>query len=166
MLRNESYSEKYRHRYHHPWFRLWWADAYATIHAHSGGGISEIVILKLDSDGTYQWHTFYGTDSYDEGHGIAIDGNNNVCVVGSSNAAWDGPSGEAPVLAHNDNHTIMILKLDSNGVYQWHTFHGSESYERGEDIAIDSINNIYVVGSSSGDWPSVMSSVECRIKSG
>ncbi|MDD3815181.1 MAG: SBBP repeat-containing protein [Desulfocapsaceae bacterium] len=121
------------------------SGAVPPIHAHSGGGNSEIVIFKLNSNGIYQWHTFYGTVSFDEGHGIAIDTSNNVYVTGRSDVAWDGPLGETPL---NSSGGSVVIKLDSDGAYQWHTFHGSTSNARSNGIATDASNNVYVTGQS------------------
>ena len=34
----------------------------APLHAHSGGPAYDMFVLKLDTNGAYQWHTFYGAD--------------------------------------------------------------------------------------------------------
>ena len=44
----------------------------------------DIFVLKLNSSGTYQWHTFYGSSSDDYGYGIVTDGSGNVYVTGYS----------------------------------------------------------------------------------
>ena len=61
----------------------------------------------------------------DAGYGIAIDGSGNVYVTGVSNATWNGPAGQSPLHAHSGGYDIFVLKLDSSGAYQWHTFYGS-----------------------------------------
>jgi len=104
-------------------------------------------------DPTCVWHTFYGSSSYDDGFGIAVDGSGNVYVVGSSGATWNGPTGQSPIHAYSGANEIFVLKLNSSGTYQWHTFYGSSSgNDNGSDIAIDSSSNIYVVGSSGATW--------------
>ena len=95
------------------------------LHAYSGG--YDIFVLKLNSSGAYQWHTFYGSSGDDSGHGIAVDGSGNVYVTGYSDATWNGPAGQNPLHAYSGGYDIFVLKLNSSGAYQWHTFYGSSS---------------------------------------
>ena len=114
------------------------------LHAHSGS--YDIFVLKLDSSGSYQWHTFYGSSGHDDGSGIATDGSGNVYVTGESDATWNGPTGQIPLHAHSGSYDIVVLKLDSSGSYQWHTFYGSSGYDDGNGIATDGSGNVYVTG--------------------
>ena len=72
----------------------------APLHAHSGGTY-DIFVLKLNSSGAYQWHTFYGSASNDDGHALAVDTGGNVYVTGESDATWNGPAGQAPLHAYS-----------------------------------------------------------------
>lgn len=112
----------------------------------------DIVIIKLDSNGTYQWHTFFGGTDRDRAYDLALDSGGNVYVSGSSNVAWNGPGTTSPINAFGTNEEIVIIKLNSSGAYQWHTFYGSNWYEKGRSIAIDSLNNVYVTGATYYAW--------------
>jgi len=125
-------------------------DGVNPLHVHSGG--ADIVVLKLGSNGTYQWHTFYGTSSSDGGHGIALDGSTNVYVTGVSYESWQGDDGVNPLHAYSGSIEIVVLKLDSNGTYQWHTFYGSGAWDYGYAIAVDMNGNVYVSGYSDATW--------------
>ncbi len=51
-----------------------------------------------------------------------MDGSGNVYVTGNSSATWG-----TPLHAHSGDSEasdIFVLKLDSGGAYQWHTFYG------------------------------------------
>ncbi|MGQ9860141.1 MAG: SBBP repeat-containing protein [Thermodesulfobacteriota bacterium] len=123
----------------------------APLHSHSGGGF-DIVVLKLFADGTYQWHTFYGSTGTDYGSGIAMDGSGNVYVSGFSGSTWKGPNNEDPKNAHSGDSDIVVLKLNSNGAYQWHTFYGSGNDDFGNGIAVDGSGDVYVTGWSWATW--------------
>ena len=120
------------------------------LHAYSGG--SDIFVLKLYSSGAYQWHTFYGSGGFDPGSGIAVDGSGNVYVTGTSTDTWNGPAGQSPLHAHSGGPDIFVLKLNSSGAYQWHTFYGSSGGDDGLGIAVDGNGNVYVTGYSYATW--------------
>ncbi len=119
----------------------------SPLNAHSGN--FDVVVLKLDNNGAYQWHTFYGSSSDDQGWDIALDGRGNVYVTGTCNATWG-----VPLNAHGGSDDIFVLKLDGSGTYQWHAFYGSSSYDGGVGIALDGSGNVYVTGSSYATWGS------------
>ncbi len=120
------------------------------LHAHSGS--DDITVLKLTSAGAYLWHTFYGSYSGDSGYGIAVAGG-NVYVAGQSFFSWTGPSpSDTPRHAHSGNDDIVVLKLDSAGTYQWHTFYGSDDWDYSRGIVADGSGGVYTVGYSSLTW--------------
>jgi hypothetical protein len=122
----------------------------SPLHAYSGD--HDTFVLKLDSSGTYQWHTFYGSSDSEDGYGISTDGNGNVYVTGSSGGTWNGPAGQGPLHAFTGNADTFVLKLDGGGAYQWHTFYGSSGYAISYGVALDRTGNVYVTGSSGGTW--------------
>jgi hypothetical protein len=136
----------------------------APLHAHTG--YNDIVVLKLDSSGAYQWHTFYGSVDYDEGNGIAVDISDSIYIVGNSWSSWNGPAGQAPLHAHNGFYDIDVLKLDASGAYQWHTFYGSTNDDWGEGIAVDGSGGVYITGSGVSSWNGPAGQVPLHAHSG
>jgi hypothetical protein len=118
------------------------------LNAFTGG--YDVFLLKLDSSGAYQWHTFYGSTGDDAGNGIAVDGSGNVYVIGVSSADW-GIS-ENRINGHSGGDDIFVIKLNSNGERLWHTFLGSVNDDGGVAIAVDSGGNTYITGSSTATW--------------
>lgn len=116
----------------------------APSNTYQGG--FDVFVLKLNSSGQYQWHTFYGSVNEDCGNAITLDSSGSVYVTGYSQQTWDGPGKEAPIYAHSGLNDIFLLKLGSGGEYQWHTFYGSESDDYGNGLIVDSLGNIYVTG--------------------
>jgi hypothetical protein len=135
------------------------ADPVDPLNAYSGS--TDIFVLKLDRNGTYLWHTFYGSSGADSGNGIALDSSGGIHVTGQSDLTWTGPAGELPSNLHSINHSatvnsdIFILKLNSSGAYQRHTFYGADDNDSaGNGITADSSGYIYVTGSSYAPWGS------------
>jgi hypothetical protein len=127
------------------------------LNAYTGG--NEIFVLKLNSLGAYQWHTFYGSSDPDQSYAIAVDSAKNVYVTGISNLTWSGPgvcstpgTSPCPLNAYNNSEDIFVLKLNTSGAYQWHTFFGSADSDQGRGIALDSSSNVYVTGHSNLTW--------------
>jgi hypothetical protein len=128
-------------------------DNTSPLHAYSGD--YDVVVIKLNSLGAYQWHTFYGaapTDSEngdDEAADIVVDANGNVYVTGYSDRTWQGVGNTEPLNPHGLSEDMFILKLNSDGAYQWHTFYQSG---RAKAIALNSAADVYVTGYSTEEW--------------
>lgn len=121
------------------------------LHEHSGGGYSwDLTVLRLDLNGAYQWHTFYGSSSSDYASDVVIN-SGGVYVVGRSNAAWGGPSGQAPLRPYSGDFDITVLKLNANGDYQWHAFYGSTGVDSMGKIAVSG-NSVLITGRSDTAW--------------
>jgi len=129
-----------------------WNGPGATAPLNSHSGSWDIVIVKLSSGGAYQWHTFLGSGNNDYGHSLALDSSGNIYVTGESAATWNGPGTTAPLNNHAGNTDIVVVKLNSSGVYQWHTFMGSGWSDVGFGMTVDSSGNVYIAGESNGTW--------------
>jgi hypothetical protein len=119
---------------------------------HAPSGSLDVVIMKLDPHGNYQWHTFYGASDGDGAKGIAVDPDGNVYVTGFSIIAWNGPQDELPRHAFDNYWNLFVLKLDSQGAYQWHTFYGYDDTNMGCGIALDGLGGVYAAGQSYTAW--------------
>lgn len=128
----------------------------SPLHAYSGD--YDILVMKLNNQGKYLWHTYYGAshdsslDGDDEGNSIAVDGSGNVYVTGYSDRNWLGADNTAPLNAHGgDAEYMFVLKLNSSGAYQWHTFYQPG---RANALAVDGSSNVYITGYASATWGS------------
>jgi hypothetical protein len=117
------------------------------------GGLGDAFIVKLNSSGARVWNTFLGGGGWDLGYGIALDGNQNIYVVGTSvamdtsDASWG-----TPLRGFTGFDDAFVAKLDANGSLAWNTFLGGNGSDGGIDIALDRERNVYIAGSSTHSW--------------
>ncbi|HTO99911.1 MAG TPA: SBBP repeat-containing protein [Anaerolineales bacterium] len=113
-------------------------------------------------DATLTWNTFLGGSMYDEGaQSIAVDGDGNTYVVGSSQAAWSCDPTPCTVRAFTGGAATysngFVAKLDANGNLLWNTFQGSyPGYNETNGVAVDNSGGLYITGWSTqyiaGNW--------------
>jgi hypothetical protein len=112
----------------------------------------DIMVLKLNSAGEYRWHTFYGSSNIDYGYSITSDVFGDIYVSGTSDDTWEGPGSTQPLNPHTGGYDIVVVKLNSAGAYQWHTFYGSPSEDIGYAVSSDWLGNLYVTGDACANW--------------
>jgi hypothetical protein len=106
---------------------------------------SEIVIVKYSQDTNIQWTTRIGgtNGSIRQESNIAVDVLGNIYVTGSFNGTIDFNGIRISTLRYL---AFFIAKYHSDGTIEWvHKVEGNDNC-LGLDIAVDSINNIYVCG--------------------
>ena len=97
--------------------------------AVSGG--ADLLLIKYNSSGTFQWQRYLGGSTDDEGMGITIDSSDNIYVTG---------------LANTGGYQILIAKYDTSGSIQWQRTLSGSGTDVGLDITTDSSGNVYVTG--------------------
>lgn len=95
---------------------------------------NDIIIAKYNSSGNLKWNITWIGSKNDEAHGVAVDSSNNIYIVGKTSSIGAG---------YDD---ILLLKYSNSGQYQWAKTWGGSSTDAGKGIAIDSNDDIYVVG--------------------
>jgi hypothetical protein len=118
------------------------------LHAHTAGAGANILVLKLYSNGAYQWHTFYG-DPGSGGRNIIMDNAGDILIAGGSDTIWNGPAGQPPLYSTTYDVGLVLLKLSASGAYLWHSFYSMQFDS--VSMAVDQDGNIYL-GGGSGDW--------------
>ena len=99
------------------------------------GRHNALCLVKYDNTGNYQWNKIIKGTSY-RGGAITIDSSDNIFLSGE---------------IYNPNSStfdFILIKFDPSGNYQW-----NKTWDSGNDdvcytIALDSLENIYLAGSS------------------
>ena len=107
----------------------------------------DVFITKYNADGSYGWTRTFGDENFDTGNGIAINSLNEVLVTGNffGEVDFDGTAG-VDNLGATDDKDIFITKYGSDGSYIWTRVFGGYHYEYSDDIAVNSLGDIFITG--------------------
>jgi uncharacterized delta-60 repeat protein len=114
----------------------------ATTGQTTTGGGEDFLIVKYDTSGNVQWQNVLGRNGADKSFSIAASSAGNVYVLGHVSTSTSG---------YED---MLVAKYNSSGTLEWQRRLGGSGQEFGYSIAVDSSENIFVVGSSSTSVPS------------
>ena len=132
-----------------------WAesDDYKTLNAYDStyGGQKDGIITKFSSNSDIIWSTYFGGSKEDIINSIAIDNQDNIYVTGVtfSNEDADGfpiLNPENPSKEPGSNSDAFVSKITPSGDLLWSTYLGGGENDFSTGIAIDSNNNVIVVG--------------------
>lgn len=113
----------------------------------AGGGMDDLFVTKLDSEGNWLWVSSAGGSWNDRCKSITSDANGNCYVTGAvSGNANIGPF----YLSGYGNDDVFIAMINTNGNWIWARNAGGSGYDYVEDIDIDEFNNCYITGHFSG----------------
>ncbi len=93
-------------------------------------------LIKIDSSGVQKWNRTWNASIFDYCTGIALDSSEDILLCGSTR--WNS-AGAAD---------ICLIKYDASGVEQWVRTWGGFTNDVGTGIAIDTSDNIYIVGTT------------------
>lgn len=106
-------------------------------------GEYDMYLRKLDSDGNTLCTFQYGTSGDDLTEGIVVDSFDNVYVAGTTSEDFDGQIA-------NGSSDIFLMKFNSSCEKQKTILIGSTEAEGAKGLSIDSDDNLYLTGWTSG----------------
>jgi len=110
-------------------------------------------MVKMNTSGVVQWHTFVGSTGVDIGNAVAATSDGGFVVTGSVGAAVTLPS-LTPLMAYTGTpNDILVTKINTNGVPVWFThLGGAVSGEEGNALTIANDGGIVVTGSAGAGY--------------
>ncbi len=105
-------------------------------------GSFDVVVAKLDGDGSLQWLRQFGSDRYEAGEAIAIDASGNLYIAGRT----AGQLGEAPAQGGND---IFVASLTADGEPRWLQQLGTAQADEATALAVVG-DTVYLAGHTRG----------------
>jgi hypothetical protein len=103
-------------------------------------------LLCMDTSGTSQWSTYYGTDSTFTEH-CMINGT-AIYLSGSTNASSNIATAGTHQVANAGGFDGFLAKFDLSGVRQWGTYYGGMGYDFAKGTAIGSDGHIFISGNT------------------
>lgn len=114
-------------------------------------GSIDIFIVKLDNNGNFIWAKSIGSSLGDIGLYLTVDSFNNIYLTGSFSGTADfDPGPSTHDLTSGGLKDAFILKLDSNGNFNWAEQVSSPSDVSGYSIALDNYGGVYATGIFTG----------------
>jgi len=107
-------------------------------------GSEDIFLIKYNSSGVKQWTKQIGTSNQDFGHGVITDNSGNIYITGLTTGGLDGNTNQG-------GQDIFLLKYNSSGVKQWTQQIGTSGSDRGDELVVDSADNIFITGYTGGE---------------
>jgi len=134
------------------WYRTWGGSSFECYYAITldttnniylagdtfsfGTGSWDMCIVKYDNSGTQQWYRTWGFISSDYCRGIVLDSLQNIYISGFIDHFGAG------------SYDMCLVKCTSLGIQESYRTWGGTAYDTCSAIAMDSSENIYLVGST------------------
>jgi hypothetical protein len=125
------------------------------LQAANAGGDSDVFVTKLNAAGTaILYSTYLGGTRADRGHGIAIDSLGSAHVTGFTDSADFRLANAFQGISGGFSDTF-VSKLSASGTsLVYSTYLGGSNADQGNGIAVDTVGNAYVAGTTSSfDFP-------------
>jgi len=125
------------------------------IQGPDSGNFGDAFVTKINAAGNaLVYSTFVGGSSYDQGHGIAVDGSGNAYVTGETYST-DFPIQNPIQGVAGGSSDAFVIKINTAGnALVYSTYLGGANSDNGLGIAVDSSGNAYVSGfTTSTNYP-------------
>lgn len=114
-------------------------QACGTFSGQSAWGNCDAFLAKLNASGTMVWVRQFGTAEVDLGYAVAVDGNGNPTVAGTTRGAFPG-------FTNAGASDVFVRKYDPNGNVVFTDQVGSTGTDDGRAIAVNAAGEILVGG--------------------
>jgi len=124
------------------------ASGIATAGSHQPAlaGGADGFLVKFNAQGQRQWATYLGGVDDESGGGIACDYNNRIVWTGYSTSAAGIATPGAYQSTNNGGTDVYFVRFLPDGVQEYGTYFGGDSYDEGIAIGFDYIGNAYISG--------------------
>ena len=127
-------------------------DPGANTYSLTSNGETDIMVIKLDPNGSFIWAKSFGGNYLDYGYGITCDNAGNIYVTGGFRISADfDPGQNINTVYSNGLMDAFILKLNADGNPIWTKTFGQYHSDYGSSIQIVNNQEVFVSGFFYGD---------------
>ncbi len=121
------------------------------------GGAYDAFITKLGPSGVPIYNSYFGGSGQELGYGIALLDDSAYITGHTKSVVLPGSAGKLQQACATGSYgcnDAFITRYSSTGALQWSTYLGGDSFDYGQDIAVDADGNAYLTGyTNSGNFP-------------
>ncbi len=121
---------------------------------NKSNGSRSICVMKYDKDMELLWGMYIGNQGTNHIIDIKCDNNNNVWIGGETNSSNYPTTSDAIQNYVKGYYDMILTKISPEGDLMYSTLYGGYSYDVIAEIDIDSKNNVWATGRSSGGFSS------------
>ena len=110
---------------------------------HIGG--KDIFLMKYNLNGEKEWSKQFGTKLNDSANSIALDSFNNIYLTGTTEGRLD-------INNNKGKDDIFLIKYNTYGENIWVKQIGTDNFDEGNVVGIDSLNDIIISGITRGSF--------------
>jgi len=104
------------------------------------------IVIETQPSGNGWARTWGGSDGFDEGYAVAVDGSGNVYVTGYFKGTVDFDPGSGVDNHSSGGRDAFLSKFDSSGAFKWARTWGGSGDDYGHGVAVDGSGNVFVTG--------------------
>lgn len=113
-------------------------ETHGEMDGNSSYGATDVFVIKFDFNGQQDWTRTIGGTGIDFARGVVTDSAGNIYIAGSAIGQLNGQT--------TQDRDGFITKFNMQGDNLWTKLFGTESYDDVFNLAIDSLDNLYVSG--------------------
>jgi hypothetical protein len=113
----------------------------------TSAGMLDIYVVAFKSSGLHMWSHRFGDGEYQQAHGIAIDGSDNIILVGEFRGTVNFGGGPLTSAGFED---IFVAKFNALGNHLWSRGFGDANNQIALAVCSDGEDNVAVTGELEG----------------
>jgi hypothetical protein len=115
----------------------------------TSNGDFDFFVAKIDASGNPQGGLAAGDGGFQEGRAIAVDGSDNVFVIGKFEGELDLGFPTTPLVSKG-SFDVFVAKFNFTNAPEWSRSFGDAAIQQGNAVAVDGAGDVYITGSFFG----------------